>query len=214
MNLGLTTSFIVGGILLLSILAMNMSVKNSSIQLTQRQINQQKLSSISDMVSHDIQKMGADRDGKTDKILLEATDNRIKFKSNIDNSGSVETVSWEFEKVSGNEVTSTENPNDYELIRTVRDADTGNLIEETPIRLGVTEFQISYFDQYGAEVGTDDMSTPLSSSEMENVKQLYLKINLQSPEKLYNNPGGDGDYMRSVWEKRFSPPNLEKTINS
>lgn len=212
MNLGLTTSFIIGGILLLSILAMNMSVKNSSIQLTQRQINQQKLSSISDMISSDIQKMGADRQTKTDEILLEATDNRIKFKSNINNQGDVETVSWEFEKVSGKEVTSTKNPNDYELVRTVRDADTGNLIEETPIRLGVIEFQISYFDHYGAEVGIDDMSTPLSSSDMEKVKQLYIKINLESPEKLYNSPGSNGDYMLSVWEKRFSPPNLEETI--
>lgn len=212
MNLGITTSYIIAGILLLSILMMNLSVTNSSIQLTQRQINQQKLSTISDMMSHDIQKMGADTAAKTDTILLEATDNRIKFKSNIDNQGGIETVSWEFEKVEENEVTSTKNPNDYELIRTVRDADTGNLIEETPIRLGVTEFQISYFNSYGAVRGEDEMSTPLSSSEMEEVKQLYIKINLESPEKTYDSPNDEGDYTLSIWEKRFSPPNLEETI--
>lgn len=212
MNLGLSTSFIIGGILLLSILAMNMSVKNNAIQLTQRQINQQKLSGISDMISHDIQKMGADRSGKTDPILIEATDNRIKFRSNINNQGGVETVSWEFQKIEEWEIMHTQNPNDYELVRTVRDADTGNIIEETPIRLGVTEFQISYFDHYGAVVDTDAMSTPLSSSQLENVQQLYIKINLQSAEKIYNNPNSNGDYVLSIWEKRFSPPNLEETI--
>lgn len=211
MNLGLTTSFIIGGILLLSILMMNMSVTSSSIQLTMRQTNQQKLSTISDMIASDIQKMGYDKKKKTDKILLEATDNRIKFKSNIDNEGGVETVSWEFIEHEDHKITSTENPNDYELRRIVRDEETGNLIEKSPIRLGVTEFNIRYYDSYGA-LKSHNMSTPITDqSEREKIKQLYIKINLESAEKTYENSNEDGDYTLSVWEKRFSPPNLEET---
>lgn len=208
MNLGLTTSYIIAGILLLSILMMNLSVTNSSIQLTQRQMNQQKLSTVTDMISNDIQKMGADTAAKTDTILLEATDNRIKFKSNIDNEDKIETVSWEFEKTEENEVTGTENPDDYILWRIVRDDETDDIIEETPIRLGVTEFSIQYYDSYGVPK-ENYMNTPLSESDREEVKQLYIKINLESPEKTYDNPDDEGDYVLSVWEKRFSPPNLE-----
>lgn len=210
MNLGLTTSYIIAGILLLSILMMNLSVTNSSIQLTQRQINQGKISTISDMISSDIQKMGYSKESKTDTILLEAEEDRIQFKSDINNNGNIEVVTWEFD--TDTEVLSTENPNDYVLTRTVHDDDTGNLIEESPIRLGVTEFTIQYYDSYGALL-SNNMITPITDQlELNKVKQLYIKINLESPVKTYDNPNDAGDFVLSVWEKRFSPPNLEETI--
>lgn len=208
MNLGIITSYIIGGIILLSILMMNLSVSNSSIEITMRQANQQKLSSITDMISSDLQKMGYNLEEKTETILVEADHDRLKFQSNIDNSGDIETVSWEF---TDEEVTSTDNPDDLVLRRIVRDKDTNNITEETPIRLGVTDFNISYYTSYGAD-RSDSLSTPLSTSEMEDVRQLYIKINLESAEKISGSSNNEGEYMRSVWEKRFSPPNLEITI--
>jgi hypothetical protein len=206
MNIGLVTSYIIAGILLLSILMMNLSVSNSSIETTLRQTNQQKLSSISNMISHDIQKIGYNRKSRTSPILLEAAGKKIRFNSNIYNDAdeSVETVTWEF---TNNEVTATENPNDFILRRTVEDSG-GNIIEQTPIQLGVTEFNLSYYNEYGVPI-SDSLSTPVSSTDLSSIKQIYVKINLASAEKSFAIGGDDGRYVLSVWEKRFSPPNLE-----
>lgn len=206
MNIGLVTSYIIAGILLLSILMMNLSVSNSSIETTLRQTNQQKLSSISNMISHDIQKIGYNRKNRTNPILLEADGKKIRFNSNIyDNADeSVETVTWEF---TDTEITTTENPNDLVLMRTVEDSG-GNIIEQSPIRLGVTEFNLSYYNEYGVPI-SDSLSTPVSSSDLSDIKQIYVKINLASAERSFAIGGDEGRYVLSVWEKRFSPPNLE-----
>lgn len=206
MNLGLTTSFIIGGILLMAILAMNMSLSSSSTELTISQITQEKASGVQELISHDIQKIGYNRKEKTDPILVEADSHKIQFRSNINNDGSVELVTWEF---TGTDLDNTKNPDDYLLMRTIEHLDTG-AIEETPIRLGVTNFNIKYLKKYG-DLISNHMSTPLSSSQLNEVKQLYLKLELQSAEKNYQRSGGQGRYVKTIWEKRFSPGNLEST---
>lgn len=210
MNLGLVTSYIIGGIILLSILAMNMSLSNSSTEITLTQVTREKAASVSEMIAHDIQKMGYNREEKTNTILTKALEHKIEFNSNIDNSedNTVETVSWEFHIDPDLEVGSTKNPNDYILLRTVKDA-SDNVIDKTPIGVGVTEFKIQYYDEYGKPV-SDALSDP--QSNISSIKQLYVKLALESGEPIYSNSGGDGRYIKTVWEKRFSPPNLE-TIN-
>jgi len=42
-----------------------------------------------------------------------------------------------------------------------------------------------------------------------DVKQIHLRLELQADEKLYNRASSDGRYVRSVWEKRYTPPNLQ-----
>jgi len=207
MNLGLITSYVIAGIILLAILSMNMSVSSSSNEITLTQITRDRAASISDMLSNDVQKMGYNRKKTTDPILTVAEGNKIQFRSNIDNStdNSVEIITWEFTNTAAS---NTKNPNDKVLMRTVRDASSGSLISQTPIKSGVTKFRISYYEKYGA-ARKDSVSTPLSSSEMGNVKQLYISLELQSHEKIYKSSGGSGRYVTSVWEKRFSPPNLE-----
>ncbi len=205
MNLGIVTSYIIGGLLLLAIITMNMSVSNSSIELTLTQNTREKASSVAEVISHDIQKIGYNRNNKTDPILVAADSNKIQFRSNIDNSydNSVELITWEFTNTG---VASTQNPNDYILMRTVKDLGTGSE-EQTPIRLGVTNFNIKYYDTHGKDI-SNNMTPPLSSSELESVRQLYIELELQSAEQVYQN-SNNGRYIRSVWEKRFSPPNLE-----
>lgn len=208
MNLGLVTSYIIAGILLMAILAMNMSLSSSSTELTITQTTREKASGIVEIIEHDIKKMGYNRTNKTDPILVTADSNKIQFRSNIDNSydNSVELVTWEF---TSTEVTATKNPNDYVLMRTVKDLDTG-AEEKTPIKLGVVNFNIKYLDEYGEPV-SNHMTTPVTGSDLENVRQLYIKLELESSEKVYQASGGDGRYVRTIWEKRFSPGNLEST---
>lgn len=205
MNLGLITSYVVGGILLIAILSMNMSVSTSSAEITFTQTIREKASGIQEFISHDIQKMGYNRTKKTNPVLVSADSNLIEFHSNIDNSpdGSAEVIKWEF---TGTPVSSTPNPNDYELVRSVKDTATGT-VNKNPIRLGVTNFNIKYLDKYGEDL-SNHLSPPLSSSQMSDVKQLYIELELQTGEEVIRR-GGDGRYLRTLWEKRFSPRNLE-----
>lgn len=206
MNFGIITSYIIGGILLVAILTMNMSVSNNSIELTLTETTREKASSVSEVISHDIQKIGYNRNDKTDPIIVAADSKKIQFRSNIDNSydNSVELITWEFTSTA---LSNTENPNDYLLMRSVEDLSTGS-VEQTPIRLGVTNFNIKYLDEYGEPV-SNHMSTPVSSSDLSSIKQLYITLEVQSPEKVYQGTASDGRYVRSIWEKRFSPRNLE-----
>lgn len=206
MNIGLTTSFIIGGILMLAILSMNMSLSNSSTELTLTQVTREKASAIKEMINHDLLKIGYNRKSKTDPMLVAADSNLIRFRSNIDNSSdnSVELVSWEFTSTA---LSNTKNPNDYVLMRTVKDIETGTE-KQFPIKLGVTKFNIKYLDEHGAPI-SEHMATPLSSSDLSNVNQLYITLVLESSEKVYQNTKGDGRYVKTIWEKRFSPSNLE-----
>ncbi len=206
MNMGLVTSYVIGGILLIGILALNMSMSNSSTELTLTETTREKATGVQEMITHDIQKMGFNRNSKTSPVFVEANSNKIAFRSNIDNStdNSVELITWEFT----NTAVGNGNPNAYVLKRTVEDIDTGSIISETPIRLGATNFNIKYLDEYGQPV-SNHMATPVASSDLNNIRQLYITLELQSTAKVYNNAGDDGRFIRTIWEKRFSPPNLE-----
>jgi hypothetical protein len=211
MNAGLLTSFIVAGILIVSIITMNNSVTNSSSELTMTQFTRERLASVSQLISEDIQKMGYNRTGKTDPILQVANSHKIKFHSNIDNStdNSVEVITWEFRQDLG--ITSTENKNDRVLHRIVKNEDGSE--EVTEIKLGVTEFYVAYYNDYGVLL-SDSLTTPVDAALRDDLKQFYIKLKVQSPEKIVTGSDGSGRYITSVWEKRFSPPNLEETAEN
>lgn len=206
MNAGLLTSFIVAGILIVSIITMNNSVSNNSSELTLTQFTRERMATVSKMMADDIQKIGYNRTGKTETMLKIGNGHKIKFNSNIDNSddGTVEEVTWEFTSDS----VSNSNPNDFILKRTIEYEDGST--DETPITLGVTEFRIAYYDDYGIPL-SDSLNTPVDSGLLDEVRQFYIKIKIESPEKIYAGSNSSGRYVTSVWEKRFSPPNLEET---
>lgn len=200
MNVSLVTSYIIGGIIMISIIMMNISVSKSSNDLTITQMTRTKASEVTNLLSHDLQKMGYNRTAKTDPILKIANGHKIQFQSNIDNSAdnSVETITWELTSTA---IPATKNPDDVVLRRTV-DGDV------TDIEVGVVGFNVSYFDSYGKTLD-DTLATPVTSPTRDNIRQVYVQVKLESPEKTYNRAGGEGRYILSVWEKRFSPPNLE-----
>lgn len=206
MNLGLVTSYIIGGIILLSILMMNMSLSSSATEITLTQVTREKMASISEMIAHDIQKIGYNRTDTTNTMLRKALGHIIIFDSNIDDSASVETITWEFipdpDLSNPTTISCTDTPRKCVLMRTVENGTESN---KTPIRAGVTEFNIKYYADYGEPI-SNAMNDP--NGKIHSINQLYIKLAVESSEKIYNNAGGEGRYVKSVWEKRFSPPNL------
>lgn len=202
MNLGLVTSFIIAGVLTLSILTMNINFSHSSTKLTMSQITQQRTSEISDILRNDIPKIGYNGTNngiKTeDDALTDASSTKIEFESDIDNEDSdIETVRWEFKTSSP--VNSTKNPNDYILTRTVNGG-------QTEIKNGVTNFQIVYYDEDWNKIDAEVLGG--SQAERNKVRHIKISLTVQSPEPIGGANNIDTEYLSSTWEQTFSPINL------
>lgn len=201
MNINILTSFIIAGILLLMLAYMNLGVSNNSNELIVSQAKQSQKIDIQKVITNDFPKIGFDLNDAIDSLVVEADVDKIVFKSNLDNSadGSIERVTWE---LTTDDVTSTSNPNDKILRRTV-DGDV------TEIVLGVTSFRIDYYDSYGS---TTPLSTPLSSANIDNIRQIEVTLEIQSAELVSATYGGDSNYITTIWSKRFTPRNLRLNL--
>lgn len=213
MNMGLVTSFIIGGILLLSILFLNINISNSGAELTLTQVTRDRLETVTNMLDDDIPNMGYHLEQPTDTILTIADSDYIQFFRNLCrnpardaatmNCAEPELITWRFFK--DQKPAKSLNSNHGTLIRVVKAA--GVAPDTTWIKAGVTNFKVRYYNSHGKPLD-QFMSVPLPLSELTNVKQLYIELEVQSNERV---PGRSDNerYIRTVWEKRFSPRNLD-----
>jgi hypothetical protein len=208
MNLGMVTSYIIAGMLLLGILAMNINVQTSTTELSVSQMLRTHMNTITDMLNDDIPNMGYDYESTTksnddvdNKIFEFGNEKRISFYRNLtgDPSRTPELIEWEFVDGTGD--------NYGTLVRRIYDPNDGTT-DENEINVGVHKFEIRYYDSVGDSL-SNNMSNPGSSqSQLNNIKQIHIIMELQSKEKIYKRGSDDGRYVRSVWEKRFTPSNL------
>lgn len=205
MNIGLVTSYMIGGILMLAILGMNMNLSRSSGELTISHTTGRHVNTISEILSYDVPKIGYDKKGKISGAITHADSNAITFYANIDDSAGVEEVRWEFTTTP---VGRSENPNDYVLMRRIKHKTTGVTVDKTDITLGVTKFHIRYFSDYGM-TPANRMSTPITGSDLDKIRQIEIVLVCESPQKMNGMWSIEGDYIKSAWEKRFSPRNLQ-----
>ncbi|MDX1640002.1 MAG: hypothetical protein R3281_18735 [Balneolaceae bacterium] len=205
MNLGLISSYVVGGMVLLGILAMTMNLNSSSSELTISQMKKEHLNTVSELFSNDIPKIGYNRTSLTDTLIFKADSTELVFDSNIDNStdGKVERISWSLTNTS---VNTSPNPNDFILLRKIREK--GNTLEKkTPIPFGVTYLRFRYYDEYGSD---NPLPTPVSAAKIGDIKQIEVEIVIQSPNKITYPGSNEGRYVSTSWRKRFSPVNLRE----
>lgn len=209
MNLGLVTSFIIGAILLLSIIGMNLRISESSTELTLSQMTRQHLSTVADMLNDDLPNMGYDINSRTVPVLTYADSNRIQFYRNVyrDANREPEKITWE---LTNQNPSGGSNPNHRTLIRVEEEAATGQR-DTTRIRSGVTRFHLRFYsNQHGKDLDNYMNPWPMADSlALSTVKQIHLNLEVQSAEPVSLRPGGSSRYIRSVYEKRYSPINLE-----
>lgn len=207
MNLALITSYIIAAMLILSIIMVNLRVSSSSAELTLTQITRENVVNVTEMINDDLPNMGYNVDSKLDTILTYADSFKISFYRNIQNNAdrSPELVTWEFKE--DEDIPATKNPNDRLLVRKVIDPNNGTE-DITEIRTGVTRFNLRYYNKHGESLG-NNIPPPGSGPSLENVKQIYLELEMQSAEPIIKNPAASDRYIRSVYEKRFTPRNIE-----
>lgn len=194
MNLGLTTSFIIGGLLMIMILVLNIRMGQHSSELTLHSMSQINMESVYDVIENDFKKIGYDSIAIADPILL-ADSNRIEFRSNLydETMGTWRTITWEMTDIVP---ANTKNPDHRVLLRDV-DGD------ETRITLGVTRFRLNYY----TETSLTPMSFPIAGSALDDISRIEVIVETQPREGLPRQGGGTY-FPTSTWRKMLVPANI------
>jgi len=179
MNFGLTASFISGGILLISLLSLQLNLFRNSTQSTLSLMSMNNVEAITEVIDHDLTKVGYD---VTSDVITFADANQITFLSDINNDGTTNTVTWQFDPAQPD--TDTPNPNDRQLQRTV----DGNTIT---FPLNVTSFSLEYKTKRGT-----------STTDPDSICRIHVEIICQAPDRYH------GRYAEAVWEKTYIPINF------
>lgn len=175
MNVGLVTGFIVGGMLLVALLALNMRISQNSGLVAMNQMTKQRVEAIAEIVSSDLRNIGQ---GVSGLAILQATNNSITFTGRQANDSLV-TLTWRY--LPNEPVSSTINPNDRILRRIVNN-------DSLTINFGVSRFDLTYFDSNG--------NTTLT---LANIRRIRIEVMCESDE-----PYGT-EYARSFWESDITP---------
>ena len=159
-------SIVVGGTILLILLKMNDSSVENHYLNSSEFVVQSNLISIVELFEHDLRKIGYCEDWENlpdpTVSIIEATQNSITFLTDVAISestptgdGTVDILKYWVGSPNDAEVNDTPNPNDRILYRQVNN--------EPPLsaNLGLTQFDLKYFDAQGDEITSMPSSPPL-----------------------------------------------------
>lgn len=187
------SSIVIGGFLLLIISQLYGTVAENTYTNTSDLTVQENLVALVRIIENDFRKIGycADPSKIPDpsKSILTATEHSISFRTDVDNDGNVDTLRYVTGLPSG--LTSTPNPRDKLLYRTVNNQNT------TSISLGVVMFDFLYYNALG-----DSLSFPISNPN--EIYAMRLSVLLESPFAY------DTTYTYAYWRQlRLAARNLK-----
>ncbi len=160
-------STLIGGMLLLILLRLNDSGVQNTYMYGGELIVQQNLVDAVKLLEYDFRKIGFCADWKKLpdplKYIVSADSNKIKFLTDIDSDGNVDTMTYFTGPTS--ELLNTPNPRDRLLYRVVNGA--------TPrgSNLGVTEFNLVYYDNFG-----NILPCPVASPSLIQKMQINIRV--------------------------------------
>ncbi|MDX1672256.1 MAG: hypothetical protein R3211_07930, partial [Balneolaceae bacterium] len=188
MNVGVVTSFAVGGLLLITMLTLNNRVYESSQETTLNMMAKNNLNTVAQLITNDFQRIGYNYGGALPSVA-NADSTRIQFRGDMhegDNFNSTTNI-WEWD--TGDPVTNTSNPNDSYLKR------TGPVNQNN---MGVIEIPVVHF-----EVIPYDANNNAFPALKQLIKRIEVEVICESPEPSGTLANGDPYYMRVVWKKTF-----------
>lgn len=158
MNIGITTSFLVGGLLLLSILHMNFTVSSNSTEATLQLVAKNRMMAVTETMTADFGRMGYNVPANQD-VIISSSPQDITFQADVDDDGSTETISWIF------------NSNDSTLVRTGPVSSGGPSEEMT---YPVSDFELQIQGNSRIQVKVECMS-PEPISHNPNGNDVYAR---------------------------------------
>jgi hypothetical protein len=180
--LDIVGSVIIAGLLLLAVLSSYSNVSQYALLNSMDLTVQENLSEWLQIVQHDFRKIGY-RVANPAWAIQDCDSSSISFVADIDNNGVVDSVSYYLGLPS--QVPGTQNPRDRALYRVVSGQQTGGA-------LGLTDFQLRYYDSTGNLTWTPSA-----------VKAVEIFIQVESPFPL------DTTYVWSSWRGLIYPLNLQ-----
>jgi lipopolysaccharide export LptBFGC system permease protein LptF len=186
--LDIVGSFIIAGMVIMILLAVNINNSTSSSVILFTTIEQHKVTDVSELVEYDFYKIGY---RISDEKIAFADSAEIKFYTDINDNDLADSIHYYLGDTT--DLSFTTNPVDKPLHR--RRNGTDSLSTQIP----VTDFHLSYFDSIG---NTLDYASLTSAAGREHIRSIKIKITVESDEKY------DEEYRISEWKKKISPKNL------
>lgn len=180
-DIELAGSFIIGGMLLLSILSLNADIMETATINSLGTIAQKNATVVVSILEYDIRKMGYNVPTGT-VVITDLSDTTIKFLADVDDDGSVEEISYYLGPKS--EPSDTDNPNDRYLYRSVDGA-------ALDVALGLISWNLTYYDSDGA--------TTITPADVRTIRISFTVETVISFDETYGS---------ARWEGRFSPKNM------
>jgi hypothetical protein len=186
-------SIIIGGLVLLILFRVNTSA-TSNLYTNNSEANvQSAMISVGSVLEEDFRKIGYCKDWTKipdpTKAILFADTSSIKFLTDLNNDGNVDTLSYYLGPAS--ELLNTPNPNDRLLYR------VANSDVPKSSNVGITEFKITYFDSFG-----NILSTPVTPPSQ--IQKMQIDIMVENAEPI------DSTYVVAFWRQlRLTARNLQ-----
>jgi type II secretory pathway component PulJ len=201
--LDLIGSTLVFGLLLLMVIRMNASNSENIQSYRGDLLVQQNLVTLTSMLEYDFRKLGYCKDPTkipdVSKAILQADSNKIRFLTDLDSDGVIDSLSYYIGPAS--EASATPNPNDRLFYRVENN--------KTPkgVNLGVTVFDIRYFDATKAK-----LSFPITNRGLIVTMQITIQCETYAP-TAFRSLGGTMDknaaYQSAYWRQvRLAAKNL------
>ncbi len=187
MNIGITISFIVGGLLMISILTMNNNVMRHSYQFTANIMEKNQIDNLRQLITNDMRRLGLG-DGAD---LLNFSDNHIRFRARV--NGQYRVISWRI--MPGNNFNIPTNPSLQGLRRQGPFEDDNNTMFDFPVK----RFEVFAFS---------DPEGTIPTSDKNQVRSIRIELEVESLQPIGNNSDGTPFFTNSSWSKLFRPGNM------
>ena len=197
--LDIVGSTIVGGAILLLLFRMNGSMGDLSFQNTLDVATQTNSRTIADMINHDFYKIGYHESINGISPIVESADsNYIRFRSDIDNNGTVDTVQYYTSAPYDVHGSAVRFQNLYRGVN----SSTG-----PGANLGLTSFKLIYFDTLGVLI---NLPTPTDSASRRRIRSIKIQMLVKNPMTVDTTSTAtfDTTFAATYWEKWISPKNL------
>ncbi len=176
--LDIVGSVFIGGLLLLILFRLNSSATSNYYNMNSELIIQQAMISVVEVLESDFRKIGYSKDWNKipdpTKAILYADTSEIKFLTDVNNIGQVDTLRYFLGPTS--ELTNTPNPRDRFLYRVV------NSQPPKSSNVGITEFRLTYYDALGDTIKTMPVSNP---GQIHSI-QIDIQVeNLEAADSVY-----------------------------
>ena len=171
-------SMVIGGILLITLFRMSDRATESTYNKMGDLTIQQNIATVVSILEYDFRKIGycADWTKIPDpaKSIIFADKDKIKYLTDVDRNGTVDTMSYYIGPTS--ELIYTANPRDRFLYRVV------NNEKPVKVNLGVTQFNLSYFN-----VNKDSIPSPVAvPGEIYNIQISIAVEDIEAYDQKYS----------------------------